>query len=29
MGVARISHGANPYRKAMAFLTDLATANQA
>lgn len=29
MGVARISHGANPYRKAMAFLTDLATAHQA
>jgi len=29
LGVARISHGANPYRKAMAFLTELATAHQA
>ncbi|MFY8106222.1 MAG: isocitrate lyase/PEP mutase family protein [Elstera sp.] len=29
LGVARISHGANPYRKAMAFLTDLAKAHRA
>ncbi len=29
LGVARISHGANPYRKAIAFLTDLATDHQA
>ncbi|KJV09838.1 phosphonomutase [Elstera litoralis] len=29
LGVARISHGANPYRQAMAFLTERAHANQA